>query len=70
MVNTNRRRPTCTTARSNIRKQGIHGNSLQTGSFGRESGKREKKEKGVGRERKNELAGMTFKQHLRPPVKL
>ena len=49
--------------------------SLRTGSFALELGKREKKERrggggGRGRERENEPAGMTFKQHLRPPVKM
>ena len=40
-------------------------NSLRTGSFARELGKREKKEEGMGRKRENEPAGMTFIQHLR-----
>ena len=52
--------------------------SLRTGSFARELGKREKKDEGEGggggggrgRERENEPAGMTFKEHLRPPVKI
>ena len=47
--------------------------SLRTGSFARELGKREKKGEGEGergRERENEPAGMTFKEHLRPPVKI
>ena len=40
-------------------------NSLRTGSFAQELGKREKKEEGTGGERENEPAGMTFIQHLR-----
>ena len=56
--------------------------SLRTGSFAQELGKREKKEKvgggggerggrrGRERERENEPAGMTFKQHLHPPVEI